>query len=66
MAKEAKTEQEIKETKKIVNIIPNFISFDTWFATTGRPNHHKKGMREFTNCTSRKTLDSWNKIFKDY
>lgn len=42
------------------------ISFDRWFATTGKPDHHKAGMRAFALTNGKKTINTWNDIFKTY
>lgn len=48
--------------------VPVF-SFDRWFGTTGRPAHHKAGMRAYLNKSQlrgKRTLDAWNVLFEKY
>jgi hypothetical protein len=44
----------------------NMMTFDRWFASTGRPPRHKAGMKAFTDTKGKKTVEAWNKIFKKY
>jgi hypothetical protein len=42
------------------------ISFDRWFSTTGRPGHHKAGMRAYVKASGRKTKTAWDQLFAKY
>ena len=42
------------------------VSFDRWFATTGRPQHHKAGMQRFAATKGKKTVAAWNAVFARY
>lgn len=45
---------------------PPVVSFDRWFATTGRPQHHKAGMRAYASTNGKKTVAAWNAVFAGY
>lgn len=42
------------------------LTFDRWFATTGRPAHHKAGMRAYVNVKGKRTKAFWDGLFKSY
>lgn len=42
------------------------ITFDRWFAITGRPDHWKHGMRAYARTGGRKTPSEWSRIFAKY
>lgn len=42
------------------------MTFDTWFLSTGRPVHHKKGMQAYTDTKGKKSVDYWNQVFSTY
>lgn len=45
------------------------MNFDRWFATTGRPAHHKAGMRAFLGprrVNGKKTVAEWERLFRTY
>jgi hypothetical protein len=50
-------------------VVP-LLSFDRYFSTTGKPAHHKAGMRAFLTSSGttdqRRTKDDWEKIFANY
>lgn len=55
----AKTKVEVKSAIQL-------ISFDRWFLTTGRPAHHKAGMRAYSNTKGRRNKAAWDQLFKNY
>lgn len=59
VAAPAKTKVEVKSAVQR-------ISFDRWFSTTGRPAHHKAGMRAFVKSSGRKTKAAWDQLFAKY
>lgn len=42
------------------------LTFDRWFATTGRPSHHKSGMQAYVNVTGKRPKDFWDQLFAQY
>ena len=42
------------------------ISFDRWFATTGKPEHWKAGMKAHAQTSGKKTLAAWAQMFENY
>jgi hypothetical protein len=44
------------------------ITFDRWFLATGKPAHHKAGMKAFLKGGSqgKKTLAAWNELMSRY
>lgn len=46
--------------------LPQLITFDTWFSSTGRPAHHRYGMSAYADTGGRKTKEYWDSIFKNY
>jgi hypothetical protein len=44
------------------------MNFDRWFATTGKPQHHKAGMLAFIKgrTSGKRTKESWDELFKSY
>lgn len=42
------------------------VTFDRWFRTLGRPEHHKRGMRAFASTDGKRTVAAWNQLFKNY
>ncbi len=54
--------------KRLPKLEPVF-SFDRYFATLGKPIHHKAGMKAFVkkaDLRSKKTVQAWNRIFAAY
>jgi len=49
-------------------VVEPMLSFDRWFATTGKPAHHKLGMLAFIKgrSTGKRTKSSWDEMFKGY
>lgn len=45
---------------------PQTVSFERWFASTGKPDHWKHGMRAFAPTSGKKTIAAWAAIFKTY
>ena len=45
---------------------PITVTFDRWFALQGRPMHHKAGMVKYTNVNGKRTIETWDKVFKNY
>jgi len=43
-----------------------WLTFDRWFSTTGRPPHHKGGLKAFAITSGKKTVAAWNAIFATY
>jgi hypothetical protein len=44
-------------------------SFDRYFATLGKPAHHKAGMRSYLRAAdlrSKKTVAEWDRLFANY
>ena len=45
-------------------------TFDRWFAQTGKPEHHKVGMRTFlkrrTRVQGKRTVAAWDALFTTY
>jgi hypothetical protein len=56
----SKTEDNTKKT--------SLMSFDRWFATTGKPIHHKAGMLTYLRNTflGKRTKADWDNLFKAY
>ena len=48
-----------------VSPIP-LLSFDRWFETTGRPPHHKRGMRAYTAMRGKHPKKFWDQLFAGY
>jgi len=44
------------------------LSFDRWFALTGRPAHHRLGLLAFIGARARgkKPKSAWDELFKNY
>ena len=42
------------------------LTFDRWFATTGRPMHHKAGMKAYVNVTGKRPKEFWDQLFAQY
>lgn len=42
------------------------VSFDRWFSSTGKPQHHKAGMKAFAPTKGKKTVAAWNAAFAGY
>ena len=42
------------------------LTFDRWFSTTGRPWHHKAGMRAYVNVTGKRPKEFWDQLFAQY
>jgi hypothetical protein len=45
------------------------LSFDRWFAQTGRPAHHKAGMHAYLSkgvLRMKRTVAAWNALFQNY
>lgn len=45
------------------------MSFDRWFAQTGKPVHHKAGMRAYLKrgaLKGKRTVAAWDRLFKNY
>lgn len=45
------------------------LTFDRWFASTGKPAHHKAGMRAYINdkqAKGKKTVAEWERLFAGY
>lgn len=48
---------------------PVLMTFDRWFATTSRPEHHKAGMLTYLHNNSflgKRTKADWDNLFKTY
>ena len=43
-----------------------FMTFDHWFAVSGRKKHHKAALKVFTNTSGKRTKDDWDLAFKSY
>lgn len=42
------------------------LTFDRWFSTTGRPWHHKAGMKAYVNVTGKRPKEFWDQLFAQY
>ena len=45
------------------------LSFDRWFASTGKPAHHKAGMHAGLSrgvLRMKRTVAAWNALFENY
>lgn len=42
------------------------VSFDRWFASLGRPQHHKAGMKAYASTKGKKTVTAWIAVFAGY
>lgn len=54
---------------KTAKVTEEMVSFDRWFATTGRPVHHKLGMKVHISkaqIQGKRTVSAWNELFKKY
>jgi hypothetical protein len=62
-----KTELEQNSTETNPAKTP-LMSFDRWFATTGKPIHHKSGMLVYLRNTflGKRTKADWDNIFMAY
>jgi hypothetical protein len=45
---------------------PLLLSFDRWFSTLDKPDHHKAGMKAYASTSGKKSLEQWAAIFKNY
>jgi len=52
-----------KPVEKIV-----VMNFDRWFATLGKPEHHKAGMKIYRKSAvkGKRTAAAWQELFKNY
>ena len=69
--KEKLTESIIKKTVKpvIKKEKPKplvTLTFDRWFNTLKRPQHHKAGMRAFADTKGKRTKEAWDRLFQGY
>ncbi len=56
--------QEIEKPKPIP-----VMTFDRYFATLGKPDHHKAGMRAYLsvrNLKGKKSVEAWNRLLDGY
>lgn len=59
----SKPKAEVKvEKKEPVKLI----SFDAWFRTLGRPDHHKAGLKAYAKTKGKKSKEAWDRLFKNY
>lgn len=42
------------------------MTFDVWFSSLGRPQHHKAGMKAYARTEGRRTKSGWDALFKSY
>ena len=44
------------------------MNFDRWFSSTGKPAHHKSGMKTYrkTAIKGKRTAAAWQELFKNY
>lgn len=42
------------------------MTFDRWFALSGRKSAHKPGMRAYADVRGRRTRVAWDAMFKHY
>ena len=55
--------------RKAAHTVPKsepVMTFQRWFATLGKPAHHKAGMMAFTSTSGKRTPAAWNAAFKNY
>lgn len=55
--------------KKLKAPLQSMLSFNRWFAQTGKPAHHRAGMLACITkklSQSKRTLESWNRLFASY
>lgn len=52
---------------RTVPVVPAVsVTFDRWFSQSGRPAHHKGGLQAFANTSGKRTVATWDAIFKNY
>ncbi len=63
-----KEEKDIAEPLPVEVVeAPIVMSFDRYFLTLGRPQHHKRGMAAFVKSVKgKKTQQAWELLFKGY
>lgn len=64
----SKPEVKVEVVKRRHKPTPLF-TFDRYFASLGKPAHHKAGMRAFLkskDLKAKKPLDTWKNLFKSY
>lgn len=42
------------------------MTFDRWFNTLKRPQHHKAGMKAFADTKGKRTKETWDRLFQGY
>lgn len=52
--------------KQEMPVPPVLVSFERWFASTGKPDHWIHGMRVYCSTSGLKSLEQWNKLFASY
>jgi len=69
MAKDKAVELE-KELEKAAEPAPAAkepeMTFDVWFSSLGKPQHHKSGMKAYARTEVRRTKAGWESLFKSY
>lgn len=62
------SEVKIVEEPAGVSPTPVVMTFDRWFAQTGKPAHHIAGMRAFggQKIKGKRTVAQWDALFQSY
>jgi len=64
--KEASTPAEEPKVASPKKELAPLVSFARWFQSKGFKPHWRGGMEAFADTTGRRTVEEWDKLFKNY